>query len=291
MFHIAWSAPRKLHRTVHPAHAAKVPLPRPRPVEAPGVTAATDAREAPPQPSACRQALTEAIAIAPSIPAIHGPGGCGADDLVRLEAIMLPDKSRVTVSPAATLRCAMAAEIASWVRSDLEPLAQRLGSALAELRSYESYDCRSFNGVKGAPLSEHGHANALDVHSFRLADGREVAPTDRTQPRELREDMLHSACTRFSTVLGPSSDWHHEDHIHIDLMERHNHYRICQWEVLDPLPPTAPRVPAERPSDAPPRVVAGSEETSPGRAGTAKAQDEAAKPKSAGHRSVRGGRN
>ncbi len=58
-----------------------------------------------PEQSACRQALTEDIAIAPSIPDIHGPGGCGGDDLVRLEAIVLPDKHRVAVTPPATLRC------------------------------------------------------------------------------------------------------------------------------------------------------------------------------------------
>ena len=58
-----------------------------------------------PQPSACRLALTDAIAIAPSIPDIHGAGGCGGEDLVRLEAIVLPDKRQVSVKPAAILRC------------------------------------------------------------------------------------------------------------------------------------------------------------------------------------------
>ena len=313
-----WSPPRKVHRTVH---AAKVPLPKPRPEEAPSRDNATEARgepqippmirapstrangrakapekpseevaaPPPPEPSACRQALTEKIAIAPSIPAIHGPGGCGGEDLVRLEAIMLPDKRRVRVSPAATLRCPMASVIADWIRTDLAPLAQRLGSPLAELRNFESYDCRNFNGVKGAPLSEHGHANALDVHAFRLADGREIALTDRTQPRGLRETMLHSACTRFTTVLGPDSDWHHEDHIHLDLMERHNHYRICQWDVLDPLPKTAPLMPAERPADAPPRVVAGKDDgkAEKGKADKAEAENEAKKPAPAAHRTAR----
>ncbi len=75
-------------------------------------------------------------------------------------------------------------------------------------------------------------------------------------PRELRETVLHSACTRFSTVLGPGSDGYHEDHIHLDLMERRNNYRICQWDVWDPLPQKAPLLPAERPDEAPPREVA-----------------------------------
>ena len=57
-------------------------------------------------------------------------------------------------------------------------------------------------------------------------------------------------------MLGPGSDWYHEDHIHLDLMERRNNYRICQWDVLDPLPQKAPLLPAGRPEDAPPREVA-----------------------------------
>jgi hypothetical protein len=79
-------------------------------------------------------------------------------------------------------------------------------------------------------------------------------------PRELRENVLHSACARFATVLGPGSDWYHEDHIHFDLMERRNNYRICQWNVYDPLPQVAPLLPAERPEEAPPREVAAKSE-------------------------------
>ena len=90
----------------------------------------------------------------------------------------------------------------------------------------------------------------------KLADGRSIALTDRTVPRELRESVLHSVCARFMTVLGPGSDWYHEDHIHLDLMERHNNYRICQWNVWDPLPQIAPLLPAARPDEAPPREVA-----------------------------------
>lgn len=267
------------HRAVH--RAAVVPLPKPRPAEAPAAKppeppAAAEkappadhgkaadkapadkaAEQAPaPQPSACRQALTEEIAIAPSIPAIHGNGGCGGDDLVRLEAIVLPDKRKVAVKPAAILRCTMAATIAEWVRTDIAPLSAGLGGTINELDNLDSFQCRGRNGVPGAQLSEHGRANALDVRAFRLANGRSISLTDRTVPRDLRETVLHSACTRFTTVLGPGSDGYHEDHIHLDRMERRNNYRICQWDVLDPLPAVAPLLPAERPEQAPPRQVA-----------------------------------
>ncbi|WP_342727293.1 extensin family protein [Bradyrhizobium sp. B097] len=215
-----------------------------------------------PQLSACRQALTEEIAIAPSIPDIHGAGGCGGEDLVRLEAIVLPDKRKVAVKPAAILRCKMASAVAGWVRTDIAPLAQSLGGGISNLDNFDSFECRGRNRIAGAQLSEHGRANALDVRAFGLANGKSISLTDRSVPRDLRETVLHSVCARFSTVLGPGSDWYHEDHIHLDLTERRNNYRICQWNVYDPLPHVAPLLPAERPEEAPPREVAAKSDAS-----------------------------
>lgn len=257
----------KLRRSVH---TAKIPLPRPRPAEAPKAAPEAPAAEEKPaaekpaeptppperQLSACRQALTEEIAIAPSIPDIKGPGGCGGEDLVRLEAIVLPDKRKVSVKPAAILRCTMASAIADWVRSDMAPLAASQGSTISELDNFDSFECRGRNRVAGAMLSEHGRANALDVRALKLANGQSINLTDRTVARDVRERVLHSVCSRFTTVLGPGSDWYHEDHIHLDIMQRRNDYRICQWNVWDPLPRVAPLLPAERPEEAPPREVA-----------------------------------
>lgn len=180
---------------------------------------------------------------------------------MRLEAIVLPDQRLVSVKPAAILRCAMAAELADWIRTDIAPLAVSLGSTISDLDNFDSFECRGRNRIVGARLSEHGRANALDVRALKLANGRSISLTDRTVPRDVRETVLHSVCARFSTVLGPSSDWYHEDHIHLDLMERRSNYRICQWDVLDPLPRVAPLLPAVRPDDAPPREVAAKPDT------------------------------
>jgi hypothetical protein len=175
---------------------------------------------------------------------------------VRLEAVVLPDKRRVSIKPAAILRCAMASAIADWIRTDMAPLAASLGSVISDLDNFDSFECRGRNRVLGARLSEHGRANALDVRALNLANGQSISLTDRTVSREVRESVLHSVCARFSTVLGPGSDGYHEDHIHLDLMERHNNYKICQWNVWDPLPQIAPLLPAGRPDEAPPREVA-----------------------------------
>jgi hypothetical protein len=274
--------------------ARSVPLPRPRPPEAPakaheqatepknstdqeGEKAAEQAAPAPPAPSPCRQALTDEIAIAPSIPDIHGPGGCGGEDLVRLEAVVLPDKRRVSLKPAAILRCTMASAIADWIRTDMTALASNLGTSVSELDNFDSFECRGRNRVAGAQLSEHARANALDVRSLNFANGQSIALTDRTVPRELRETVLHTVCARFSTVLGPGSDWYHEDHIHLDLMERRNNYKICQWDVWDPLPRIAPLMPAARPEDAPPRETIADDEQHEGEPTTEADQPAASK--------------
>jgi hypothetical protein len=255
---------------IGPAAArTRVPLPQPRPaIETPdepepmqdndrsppqerGAGGKPAAAAAPPAPSACRQALTADIAIAPSLPPIKGPGGCGGDDLVKLEAVVLPDGGHVALKPAATLRCPMATAVADWVRTDVAALASALNTRPSEVDNFDSFECRGRNRIPGAQLSEHGKANALDVRSLKFANGRVLGLTDRTADRGLRERVLHSVCSRFSTVLGPDSDWYHEDHIHLDLAERRNDYRICHWDVLDPMPAVAPLLPQPRPEDAP----------------------------------------
>lgn len=253
----------------------RVPLPKARPAEAPQSPDAEAAQPAerpdqpadkpavaeqkPPEPpplSACRLALTEQIAVAPSIPDIKGPGACGGPDIVRLEAVVLADRTRVPLNPAATMRCSMATAVAEWVRADMAPLASSLNTKLVELDNFDSFSCRGRNRVQGAKLSEHGRANALDVRGLKLANGQMIALTERDTPRALREKGLLSLCSRFPTVLGPGSDGYHEDHIHFDLAERRGNYRICQWDVWDPWPQIAPLMPAPRPADAPPRELA-----------------------------------
>ena len=78
---------------------------------------------------------------------------------------------------------------------------------------------------------------------MKLADGRIVGLSDRTSPRRFRENVRASVCNRFTTVLGPGSDGYHEEHIHIDLAERRGGFKMCQWDVVDPLP----EVPTPRP--------------------------------------------
>jgi hypothetical protein len=191
-------------------------------------------------PSACRVRLTAERAIAPSVDSIEGPGECGSLDMVRLEAVMLPDGARVEINPPAVLRCGMAEAIVDWVRDDLAELtASSLGARLRSVRNFASYHCRSRNNIIGAMMSEHGRGNALDVRNVTLVNGTTVDPTDPHVSKDFRESWKRSVCARFSTVLGPGSDGYHENHIHVDLMERRAGFRaMCQWDVR--VPETSP---------------------------------------------------
>jgi len=232
------------------AAAENVPLPRPRPAQA-APTAQAPAEPAP--PSACRLRLTAELAAAPSLPALSGPNECGADDVVRLEAVWLSDKTRVAVTPPATLRCDLAEAIVHWVREDVAPAVRALGSALKSIDNYASYDCRGRNRVVGAKLSEHGKANALDIRSLRLSDGKVVELTDPRLAKEFREMLRKSTCARFSTVLGPGSDGYHENHVHVDLAQRRSDDRMCQWDLREPADAPAAdvgQVPLPRPRPA-----------------------------------------
>lgn len=218
------------------ATAQTVPLPRARPSPAPNL--------APPQQhaalSACRLRLTDEIAVAPSIPMLDGPGECAVADVVRLEAIVLEDGSRVAMAPPATLRCDMAEAIVRWVREDVAAAARGLSAPLRSIDNYASYHCRGRNNIAGALLSEHGKANALDIRSLKLTNGTVVGLTDPTVAREFRQNMRTSACARFSTVLGPGSDGYHEDHVHVDLQERaRGRYAMCRWDIHEPEQPVA----------------------------------------------------
>jgi hypothetical protein len=232
------------------AAARVIPLPRPRPPEISPIPSAQDAtpEEAPP-PSACRLRLTAELAVAPSLPALAGPGECVVDDVVRLEAVRLADKRQVAVTPPAIVRCSFAEAIVHWVRDDVVPAVRSLGGALKSIDNYATYDCRGRNRIIGARLSEHGKANALDIRSFKLANGTVVELTDATVAKDFRERLRKDTCARFSTVLGPGSDGYHENHVHVDLAERVGGHRMCQWEVREPGDEAA-QVPLPRPRPA-----------------------------------------
>ena len=226
------------------AAAEDIPLPRPRPGPdfvpfAESARPYFDPAELTAAPSDCRLRL-DMIAVVEAVPRLIGPGECGGIDVVRLRAVLLPDKTSIALNPPPELRCTMAEKVATWIRDEVAPMFSAAGPPLHSIENYNSYECRGRNRVFGARLSEHGKGNALDIRRFKLADGKSVEPTDVNVAKEFRETMRQQTCARFMTVLGPGSDGYHESHIHIDLAERNGGFRLCQWDVREPPPPPAP---------------------------------------------------
>jgi hypothetical protein len=228
---------RPLHRRARPTRAIAIPQESAPPQEAfasfPEEEAASSAVV-----SDCDQQLDK-IAVARPLGALVAPGECGAPDAVLLQSVTLPDRSKVAVVPAATLRCPMATAVAQWVREDVAAAAAKLGSPLRGLENLGSYQCRGRDAVRGATLSEHGRANALDLLAFKLGNGKVLVLADPKAPEDFRDAVRQSACARFMTVLGPGADSAHSGHVHVDLESRRNDYKICEWDVRIPVAPAA----------------------------------------------------
>jgi hypothetical protein len=242
--------------------AEEVPLPRVRPPlwiepqsfrEAAGPDFNSGAATG--EPTECDKRIS-AIAVIEPLPRLIGPGACGGSDMLRLTTVLRPDGTHIDIKPAPILRCEFAESVAAWLRDEAAPRVDKLGAALRAVETFDDFECRGRNRVAGAKLSEHGKGNALDLREFILADGRAVKLTDISVSKEFRDEIRDSACHRFTTVLGPGADAQHESHVHLDLIERKQGYRMCQWDVREPpkteiaaripLPPRRPAIPVVR---------------------------------------------
>ena len=165
--------------------------------------------------------------------ALGGPGDyCGALSPFEMSAA---NYGRVQMRPAAMLRCPMVPHVDRWVADVIEPAARTyFGMGLVELKVAASYSCRPINGVAGNKLSEHGHANALDISGFVLADGRTITVKGGWNGSEAERQFLRAvhrgACVQFTTVLGPLANAYHHDHFHVDLARhgRDGTHRVCE---------------------------------------------------------------
>ena len=198
----------------------------------PYFTSKRETWRAPDEIACLRSGIASAPYIHPRRSALGGPRPCGAIRPLRVAATAA---GQVALEPAATLRCPMVPAIDRWTREVVRPAARRhFGRDVVALKVIASYSCRPRNNRRGAKLSEHGYANAIDIAKFKLSDGREVSVLKgwrggRAERAFLRE--VHAgACRTFSTVIGPNGDSHHQNHFHLDLA-RHNRrgtYRYCK---------------------------------------------------------------
>ena len=130
--------------------------------------------------------------------------------------------SGVAITPQATMNCRTAEALALWVRDSLVPAARIHLDAVPNRIIHDStYVCRSRNNQRGAQLSEHAHANAVDIKAIGFAD-REPLDIRRYGPSGAKEDRFQltvrqDSCRYFTTVLGPGSNAAHATHFHFDM--------------------------------------------------------------------------
>jgi len=165
---------------------------------------------------------------AESVPDFTEPTGCGGRNVYRVY-----DISGISFSQPALVRCEVADTLAEWIANTVQPHAKAMfGQNVASFKVAASFACRPRNNVRGAKLSEHGLANAIDIAAFTLTDGREINVLNDwySGPGENRaflRAIRSEACGPFHTVLGPGSDVEHKDHIHLDLQKERSGGPYC----------------------------------------------------------------
>jgi len=254
-------------------------LPRSRPVEPPASVAPSVIQPKTAPAEAARPGGTIESAMPPppaslsctvGLSASHGDGispidpaklhagletGCHVDEPVLVRRLTLRQgeaSETLVLDPPATMACDLAAALARWAQTGLQPLAKgHFSQRITRLRVGGGHECRRRNRSKTGPLSEHATGRALDIFGFVL-EGEQIPdvgkrasgakPSQDTAantisverpagPRQLAfiEAVRQSACGAFMTVLGPGSDAAHANHLHLDIQARRSGAsRFCQ---------------------------------------------------------------
>ena len=170
---------------------------------------------------------------AKALPAIKGKWGCGSKAPFAISS--LGGRYPVAFNRNATTNCVMTSQLYRYFSEVVQPMARdKLGQPVVEIRVAASYSCRPRNNKRGAKLSEHGRANAIDISAFILKDGTVLTVEDDWSRRNSKGKFLRGinrqACRYFTTVIGPGGDKYHQNHIHLDhgLHGRAGTWRVCQ---------------------------------------------------------------
>lgn len=186
-------------------------------------------KEDPQEMKACLAELTSLGAkFQPRAPIDDG-NGCGIEQPVEV-AEVLPGVSL----GGAIMRCKTALTMAHWLKDTVQPALNIAmpGRKIVGLVPGSTYECRLRNGASTGKISEHARGNGFDVAAFDLDNGEklEMKPRDEDSTLEgaFQRTATAGACLHFTTVLSPGSDAAHQNHLHLDVLERKNGYRYCR---------------------------------------------------------------
>jgi hypothetical protein len=148
----------------------------------------------------CIQALAPIAADAAPLDPIRDED-CGAPAPVLLKSIGSVDK--VSFDPPLALDCAMVVALDRWLRDSVQPAAREAFSSSVSRIIGSSYACRNVYNRPDGHLSQHAFANAIDVPTFVLADGRKVDLTHGWGPTQ-RDLIAAAKAKKTAPVTGGS---------------------------------------------------------------------------------------
>jgi hypothetical protein len=206
--------------------------PPPGPASEPGqadLDPSNDGVVAPPPPVPDCAARLEAAGVVfrpaelPLQSANRGTITCGAEQVVEYRGS--PSGIRYNAFP--VLTCTMALGLARFERVLQEEAEAQFGARVKRVTHAGTYSCRRMARF-GSMISEHSYANAIDLRSVTLANGRTVAvlrdfgPPEGdplTREAQFLRRIAHRAFDEkiFSVVLTPLFDTLHRDHFHFDM--------------------------------------------------------------------------
>ena len=156
--------------------------------------------------------------------------GCGIEAPIEL-SVVLPG---IKLEPSGTMRCETALALSRWTEEMMLPAAalalpERKVTAIANA---STYICRNRNSAETGKISEHAKGNAVDISTIAFDKGEPLVMKPRgedgTPEGAFQRTITAAACLFFRTVLSPGSDATHQDHLHLDVLERKGGYLYCR---------------------------------------------------------------
>jgi len=208
-----------------------------------------DAVVAPPDViEGCEQKLREAgvVFAAAELPVRAGNAKrptCGVEQAV----VYKRGPAGVSYNGPPVVSCGMALGMARLERVLNEEAERHLGQKVARVEQGGTYSCRRMANYD--LVSEHAYANAIDIRSVTLKNGRKLTVLAHFgklagEPKRPESRFLRSVASRmydeaaFSVVITPFFDALHRDHIHLDLAR----YRVDGSRPAPGAPPADLRV-------------------------------------------------
>ena len=172
----------------------------------------------------------------PATSPVHTEGDktCGAPQVVSYEG----SAAGITWSSPPVVTCLVAIGLARFEAIAQEEAQRLFGSPVKRIDHMGTYACRPM--VRFNLASEHSFANAIDIGTFTLANGKRVSVdpdwlATTAPPSTPTSQFLRNVARRtydegvFSVVLGPPWDALHKNHLHLDQ----SRYRVDGLIVRD----------------------------------------------------------